>query len=464
MAKTCIICGDPAGSGEHTFPAAFGGRRTNKGIYCTKHNNDFGRHVAALLESMDIINAKLGVIPDRHDEVRPAPATAQDGERFLVSKGSAKIAPPLHLDKTPELVGREAPLRFANMEQAQKWVEQQEKAGYKVTLGKPSEVKTEFVARPLNATRMFGGEPFMRGVVYLAVTFLAHAFPDLARSQSLTAARDLIEHDRPVGERVWWEPPEVVAQRSPNPFDVGHSVVVAPNRDGRRVVALISFYNAFHFGVDLGELTGTDSLTQRFTTHIDPMARRPPDDIQESWDDGQFLILSTREAAQEYIRLLATGQVSNPLGPVLKAADEAERKEAATALLPQLLAAASLTGYERDRRFDEILATQQQRILNLMVEFVTLLHQEKSFPEPVHTIFGAFIAMDKDAPRGISFLSEAALSYATHALRAKIEEHLASGTLGVSALAELLGGAEGFGIVAGALNELFQQTLPREFA
>jgi hypothetical protein len=462
MAKTCIIGGGPAGSGEHTFPAAFGGRRTNKGIYCTKHNNEFGRHVAALLESMDIINAQLGVIPDRHDEVRPAPATAQDGERFLITKDSANIAPPLPLDRTPELVGREAQLRFANMEQARQWAAQQERAGYKVTLGKPSEVKTDFVARPLNAVRMFGGEPFLRAVVYLAVTFLAHAFPDLARSQSLAAARELIENDGPVGDRVWWEQPEVAAQRSPNPFDVGHSVVIAPDQDGQRVVALISFYNAFHFGVDLGELTGTDRLTQRFTTHIDPMARRPPDDIQESRDDGQFLVLSKREAAQEYIRLLATGQIPNPLGLVLKAADEAERKDAATALLPQLLAVAHLTGYEREGRLNEVLATQQQRILNLMVEFVTSLLQEKSFPEPVHAIFDAFIALDENAPRGISFLSEAALSYATHALGARIDEHLANGTLDVPVLAQLLGGREGFGIVAGALNELFKQALSRE--
>ncbi|WP_284308485.1 hypothetical protein [Hydrogenophaga electricum] len=410
---------------------------------------------------MDIINAKLGVIPDRHDEVRPAPALAQDGERFFISQGSATIAPPLSLDQTPELVGREATLRFANMEQARQWVVQQEKDGYKVMLGKPGEVKTEFVARPLNAARMFGGEPYMRGVVYLAVTFLAHAFPDLARSQSFAAARDVIENDGPVDDRVWWQPPEVAAQRSSNPFSMGHSVVIAPDRDGRRVVALISFYDAIHLGVDLGELTGADGLVERFTTHIDPMARRPPNDIVESREHGQFLVLSTREVAKEYLRLLATGKVPNPLGPVLKAADEAERKDAAKDLLPQLLTVANLTGYEREGLLNEVLATQQQRILNLMVEFVTGLLREVNFPAPVPEIFGAFIALDENAPRGISFLSEAALSYATHALGARIEEHLASGTLDVPSLAELLGGSEGFGIVAGALNELFLQTLPR---
>ncbi|WP_375576303.1 hypothetical protein [Paracidovorax oryzae] len=462
MAKTCIIGGGLAGSGEHIFPAAFGGRRTNKGIYCTKHNNEFGRHVKALLESMDIFNAMLGIIPDHHDKIRPAPAIAEDGERFLVSKGFANIAPPLHLDETPELVGRKAELRFANMEQAEQWVAQQEKAGYKVTLSNPSEVKTEFVARPLHAARKFGDEPFMRAVVYLAVTFLAHAFPDLARSQSLVAARDLIEHDGPVSERVWWEPPEVVAQRSPNPFSVGHSVVIAPDRAGRRVVALVSFYGAIHLGVDLADLTGGDRLVERFTTHIDPMARRPPNDIVELREPGQFLELGTREAGKEYIRRLAAGKVPNPLGPVLEAAAEAERRDAATALLPQLLAVANLAGYERAARLSDVLATQQQRVLNLMVEVVTMLQQDKSFPAPVHAIFGAFIALDDNAPRGISRISEAALSYAIHALGTRIEEYLASETLDIPALAQLLGGNEGLSIVAKALNELFQQTLLRD--
>lgn len=462
MAKQCIICGNLAGSSEHTFPAAFGGRRVNKGIYCTEHNNDFGRHVAALLSSMDIINAMLGVIPDRHDEVRPAPAIAQDGERFLVSKGVANIAPPLHLDKTPEFVGKEMTLRFANMAQARRWAEQQEKAGYKLTLNNPSEVKTKFIVHPLTATRTFGGEPFKRGVMYLAVTFLAHAFPELARSESLTAVRNLIENDAlSLDDRVWWEPCEVTRQRSLNPFKNGHSVVIAPDLDSRRVVALISFYDEFHFGVNLGEFIGTDRLTECFTTHIDPMARRPPDDSVESKVPGQFLVLSTKEEAKESFRLLVTGKAPNPLSRIMQVADEAERTDAATVLLPQLLTAASLTGYERDRRFDEILAAQHQRVLNLMVELVTRLKQEKSFPEPVHTVFGAFIEMDENAPRGISFISEAVLHCATDALRVKIEEYLASGALDIPALAELLGGMEGRKTVWSVLNELFQETLPK---
>src|SRR5574344_592024 len=94
MAKTCIICNGSAGSGEHVFPAAFGGRRTNRGIYCETHNNAFGRHVATLLNALDIVNATIGVIPDRHKEIRPAEVKSEDGERYLFSKNEVKIAPP----------------------------------------------------------------------------------------------------------------------------------------------------------------------------------------------------------------------------------------------------------------------------------------------------------------------------------------------------------------------------------
>lgn len=457
MAKTCIICGNRAGSGEHTFPAAFGGRRTNKGIYCGTHNQEFGRHVASLLESMDIINARIGVIPDRHDDVRPAPAVAQDGENFLVSVGSANIAPPLSLDETPELVGQKVEMRFANMEQAQKWMAKQEKRGYKVISGAPSEVKTTFVSRPLKASRLFGSEEFMRGVIYLAVTFLAHAFPELARSQSLEPARNLIEKDGPVGDLVWWEPADTATQRSLNPYKFGHSIVIAPDKDRQRIVALVSFFDALHLGVNLAELSSADCLTERFTIHIDPLARRPPNDILESWEVGKYLNLSTRDDAKEYFRNLATGKVPNPLGKVLKAADEAERNSVAIALLPQILSAANLSGFERENHVTEVLLTQQQRFLNLMVEFVSGLLQDGEFPDSVNSIFSSFIAPDGNAPRGIASSSEAALAHVLGTIRTTIDERLVSGTLDVAALAELLGGAEGFMLVAGSLNKLFQE-------
>lgn len=460
MAKTCIICSGPAGSGEHTFPAAFGGRRTNKGIYCNKHNNELGRHVAALLHSMDIINASLGVIPDRRDDVRLAPAVAHNGEQFLVSKGAINIASPSPLNDTPHLVGKKAELRFANMEKAREWTKQQERAGYKINWDKVDKVKTLFIARPLSASRTFGAEPFMRGVMYLAVTFLAHAFPDLSRSKSLAAVRDLIEKDGSVNERVWWEPPTVAEQLSRNPFNVGHTIAIAPDTEGRRIVALVSFYNALHMGVDLGEFVGSDSLDQRFTIHIDPMAYRPYD-VVETFDEGNCLALSSPAAGKEYLRKMVSGQLPNPVEELFAVAEVAERKETAAMLLPELEAVANLTGFERDSRLDEILVAVQQRVFNLMLKCVSLMHQKKELLEPERAIYSIFVSIDENASRGISSSAELALMICTHAVRARIEERLAVKSLNVDSLADLLGGKEGFDLVDEALANLFSQLVPR---
>lgn len=47
------MCGQAAGSGEHVFPAALGGRRINKKIYCTKHDNGYSSLVADLASQVD---------------------------------------------------------------------------------------------------------------------------------------------------------------------------------------------------------------------------------------------------------------------------------------------------------------------------------------------------------------------------------------------------------------------------
>ncbi len=67
MAKTCIICGGRTGSREHIFPAALGGRRTNKGIYCGKHNNAYSGLASIISEELSFFNAQLGVIGDHAD-------------------------------------------------------------------------------------------------------------------------------------------------------------------------------------------------------------------------------------------------------------------------------------------------------------------------------------------------------------------------------------------------------------
>src|ERR1022692_4659668 len=70
MSRTCIICGNPAGSGEHVFPAALGGRRRNNSIYCDVHNNAYSDLVSELSGQLEGFNAMLGVRPDRKADAR----------------------------------------------------------------------------------------------------------------------------------------------------------------------------------------------------------------------------------------------------------------------------------------------------------------------------------------------------------------------------------------------------------
>ena len=69
--RACNICGEPAKSNEHIFPAALGGRRTNRGIYCHDHNTSFGKLVARLEPQLAMMNGALEVRPDRKDKANP---------------------------------------------------------------------------------------------------------------------------------------------------------------------------------------------------------------------------------------------------------------------------------------------------------------------------------------------------------------------------------------------------------
>ena len=94
MPKTCIICGRRAGSREHTFPAALGGRRTNKGIYCGTHNQGFSHLANIITQQLKSINALLVVRPDHEDRAEPFDYTSPEGEPLVIFDGAVKRATP----------------------------------------------------------------------------------------------------------------------------------------------------------------------------------------------------------------------------------------------------------------------------------------------------------------------------------------------------------------------------------
>ena len=173
MANTCIVCGQAAGSGEHVFPAALGGRRTNKNIYCTKHDNGYSGLVAALAGQVDVINALLGVVPDHSNEVKSVLARdVSSGEELRVSVKQASFTAPRVLSQEQTDTGTLMNMSFPTREAMRTWLAEQEAKGVKVTPLRKAEERPFYLGE-VHHQRQFGG-PFGLGAVgYVSQTFLA---------------------------------------------------------------------------------------------------------------------------------------------------------------------------------------------------------------------------------------------------------------------------------------------------
>jgi hypothetical protein len=120
--RTCIICGRPTGSREHIFPAALGGRRTNKRIYCGDHNEAYSGLAGIISEQLALFNALLGVVGDQADEPTSATMTdvASGQEIELESRQVRFKSPRTRSEKTAD--GRAVTeMYFSSQKEAEDW-------------------------------------------------------------------------------------------------------------------------------------------------------------------------------------------------------------------------------------------------------------------------------------------------------------------------------------------------------
>jgi hypothetical protein len=443
MVKKCIICGEPAGSKEHLFPASFGAMRTNKGIYCGAHNEAFGKtHVTALLHRLEAINALIGVVPDGKDEVRPATGVGADGDRYLFSTDGIKLAPPAQLLETPELVGKETVFRFADRKQADEWLAQQRK-NFIVEVRTMALPASKIVRQPIGASRELGDEPFMRALLYIGLTFLAHSYPDVARSPGVKAARDIVENDSEVGHRVWWVRSHVLTQLPANPFAYGHTVAIALRPQDAKVVGLICLYGLVQVGMELG--TYADPAEHRYVMQIDPIAQRQPQDIIEGREEGMSLFLDTPEEGRHYAAAIRAGTVENPFDGLVREALRRPVQQMCQQLLSIFLAVKENVSTDRVR---DALSTYDQQVYNqlyvLVKDFDPTRH---GLPPFARNMLEHLLAGDASSSRGLAFQSEAALRLATAALADDIVARMNAGELDLAYLESVLGERHGVDVI-----------------
>ena len=182
MPRTCIICRGPTGSREHIFPAALGGRRKNKGIYCGCHNNAYAGLAGIISEQLSIFNALLGIVGDHADG--PTPVTMTDvasGREMEMTSSQMRF-------KVPQVISEEvaggkiiAQMAFSTHKEADEWVCDQKAKGVEAQIISRGQKRSYHVGTAHKQIKLGGTEEGMRAIGYIAQTFLAHSFPNISR-------------------------------------------------------------------------------------------------------------------------------------------------------------------------------------------------------------------------------------------------------------------------------------------
>ncbi|MDN4571848.1 hypothetical protein DBB29_24630 [Pandoraea cepalis] len=169
MAATCIVCGEPAGSKEHLWPAVLGGRVTARRIYCQTHNRRYGALVAQLGERLQPFNGMLGVVPDNDKQMRRTPM------KVKVPGSDATVDMSDHGPHKQDQVGVDftdpvtllAHRRAAQGDAVESW-------------------PPAYILPPIGEGYFSLGDRWtLAGATYVAQTLFASAFPNLARTEAM---------------------------------------------------------------------------------------------------------------------------------------------------------------------------------------------------------------------------------------------------------------------------------------
>ncbi|MNM31874.1 hypothetical protein D3C81_424590 [compost metagenome] len=444
MALDCIMCGNPAGSREHVFPAAFGGRRKNKGIYCDAHNEGLGHHVKALMKALSYFNASLGVRSDHYDAPQPHQIALQNGQRFQALNDNIEVAPPPPLSQTPEILGKETVLAFASIPQRDRWITEQKKQGFEFLSAVPGESRTEYFATGMKQRLEFGSDAFRCALAYVALTLLSHYFPEVSRLAELSSIKKSILGEEPIGDRVWWVDPSRVTVLSDTDFPHVHSVVIEISGETGQAFGLITLFKHLCLAVDLGVLP--EAGERRITILINPLAQRAEfcKDVLEI-PGGSPLNVPQREDGRKYLQQVINQERPNPAVEILREHREIHMARLVDDLLPRLLAAQAMNAAERLHHVRMIVDEQGQRILNLLKRGIEMmLEKPLGLPPPIIDALKQAIVEDSSTKHGMADRSMGYLILAKAAVMAEAIRHLNAGTMNADTLQRLFG--DGLGI------------------
>lgn len=471
MAKTCIVCSGPAGSGEHVFPASLGGRRINRGIYCTTHDNGYSGLVNELAGQLDVFNSLLGVRPDHSDDVKSARGHDGDGAMVELSAEASKFAEPRVISEEPRGECVVFEMAFPDQASIERWRAEQEAMGRTVTFEKTGQSSTYFVG-PVRFSRGFGGSQGLGAVAYVTQTFLAQEFPVLARTESVRGFIDYTQAMAKAGKKartqnseadeeeapsanqapIWWEF-EPQPDQSPNHFSFGHRVTVGVDASDGQIYGRLSLFSSLHFSMIFG-FTLDAHESRSVTIDIDPLANHPPDDVvKTARGDALTRVVRPQSQTAGLARAVANDDASRWFDDLLKRMIDHSLAMTAGEMAAELTKVPNAPREEAERNIRAILEPRSQRVFNLMQWFVNnFKNSPQSQPfRPNWPTLDALIERDPASPNGLSSTAAAALVLAKEALLAAMVEDHRNGRLDSRRFAELMGEGPGVVIVGAAI-------------
>ncbi|MDV9043407.1 HNH endonuclease [Stenotrophomonas sp. RAC2] len=371
--QDCIICGKPTETGEHVFPSALGGRRKDKGIYCKKHNHALGPHVDTLQTQLAIFNALLRVKPHRGD-FKPAVILGSDDESYSIDGTEIGHVPDIAAILNEMELGTPSLLEIdpAHIPALKKHAKQ---IGLTLTATKTKEPLQKYVTEPYRFQIVLGGDDGMRSIAYLALTFVAHYWRDVARLPALAAIKDMLrsgdqyqEDDRLhssalAGEFVYWSsviesPPEAI-----HPTKLGHTIVICISRG--RLLAYVSLLDALTFIVSLGDV-GKHHADRTVIVHVDPLEENFGNDWKVLKLDHALINGFDRNYFTEDI--FASGHMQDRMETVIRRVMKHCNKIFAEDALEEFRSFAA-PGVDRAEKIRIFLEKRSQRLVNHIVRF-----------------------------------------------------------------------------------------------
>ncbi|HVZ32156.1 MAG TPA: hypothetical protein VG963_07015 [Polyangiaceae bacterium] len=228
---------------------------------------------------LQLFNTKLGIVGDHNKHpVRTLVREPTSGQQFALDhEGDAYVPEPVLQETYIDDTGVERRrYQFVGEQAERAFFEKLRRNGVKFEVYERN-VTPFLVAGALKRDTDFGGAKAMRATARIALNFLAHRFPDQARSTTLEPFKkwllglddgDAHPHHASFGV------PLAEGSLPPPCVTHGHRVVLA--FDGHRALARVVFFDAYEVAVDMG-LVDADMGTLVHAFDVDPLSEAPAD-------------------------------------------------------------------------------------------------------------------------------------------------------------------------------------------